>query len=235
MVHFMNQFINKIIQMLGRKDYEVDEYLTSRDIIYILLGKFSDLFRGLYLRMFLKQCGGLIFLGKNCQIKFCNKISVGKTIVIGDGVEINALSKFGIKVGNNFSIHRNSIIECTGIISELGEGLTIGDNVGFAQNCFIQVRGKVEIGNNVIFGPAVSIFSENHLSNDLNKYINQQGTSRKGVVIEEGVWVGTRAVILDGVTVGRNSIVAAGSIVTKDVPPNTIVGGIPAHIIKERT
>ena len=61
-----------------------------------------------------------------------------------------------------------------------------------------------------------------------------QGEIRKGVTIEDGVWLGTRVIILDGVTVGKNSIVAAGSIVNKDVPPYTIVGGIPAKIIKNR-
>lgn len=61
-----------------------------------------------------------------------------------------------------------------------------------------------------------------------------QGEDRKGVYIESGVWIGTRAVILDGVRIGKNSIVAAGSIVNKDVPPYSIVGGIPAKVIKYR-
>ncbi len=64
--------------------------------------------------------------------------------------------------------------------------------------------------------------------------VNLQGVIRKGVKIENGVWIGARAVILDGVTVGNNSIVAAGSIVNKDVPPYSIVGGVPAKLIKTR-
>ena len=231
----MRLLIARLIRSLGREGYEIDTHLTNADIIIILFTKMFGLVRGIRLKLFLKECKGLIFVGKNCNIKNGNKISVGSTLNIGDNVEINGLSRSGIRIGNNFSIHKNSIIECTGVISELGEGLTIGNNVGFAQNCFIQVRGPVRIGNNVIFGPGVSIFSENHVSSDLNKFINEQGTTRKGVTIEDGVWIGTRAIVLDGVTVGKNSIVAAGSIVTKDVPPNTIVGGIPARVIKERT
>ena len=106
--------------------------------------------------------------------------------------------------------------------------------MGIAQNCFIQVRGKVIIGNKVIFGSGVSIFSESHNFDDPDLPVSVQGETRKGVIVEDGVWVCTRAIILDDVTIGKNSIVAAGSIVNKDVPPYTIVGGVPAKIIKCR-
>jgi len=185
------------------------------------------------LQIYLKE-SGVLFVGRNCKLKHCNKIIFGKTIIIGDNVNINALSKHDIKVGNNFSLGANSIIECTGVIRNMGEGLLIGNNVGIAQNCFIQVRGFVEIGDNVIMGPNVSIFSENHNSDDSDLPINMQGETRKGVKIENGVWIGTRAVILDGVKIGKNSIVAAGSVVTKDVPEFAIVAGVPAKVIKLR-
>ena len=77
-------------------------------------------------------------------------------------------------------------------------------------------------------------FFENHLTNELKKYINEQGTSRKGVVIENGVWIGSGAKVLDGVKIGENSVIGAGSIVTKSVPPFTVYGGVPAKLIKTR-
>ncbi|MDC0552109.1 acyltransferase, partial [Flavobacteriaceae bacterium] len=126
------------------------------------------------------------------------------------------------------------IIECTGVLRNLGDGLIMGNNVGIAHNCFIQVRGNIQIGNNVIFGPNVSIFSENHNFSDLDIPINLQGESRKGVKINDGVWIGSRATILDGVSIGENSIIAAGSVVVKDVPPFSIVGGVPAKVLKQR-
>lgn len=159
---------------------------------------------------------------------------MGKTIIIGDNVEINALSLSGIRLGNNVSIHRNTIIECTGVIRNLGEGLEIGNNVGIAQNCFIQVRGKVKIGNDVMFGPGVSIFSEEHGFSDVGVPMVEQPEIRKGVTIESNVWIGTRAVILDGVTIGEGSIVAAGSIVRESVPQYSIVAGIPGKVIRSR-
>jgi len=224
----MKRFINKLIQKLGREKYTIDEGLSNHDLFCILITRGIQIIRGSMLKTRLKSSSGAIFLGKN-------KIAVGKTLQIGDYVEINALSKHGIKIGDNVSIHKNTIIDCTGVISNLGEGLIIGDNVGIAQNCFIQVRGKVQIGSNVIFGPNVSIFSENHNFNDINLPISKQGETRKGVTICDGAWLGTRVVVLDGVKIGQNSIIAAGSIVTKDVLPNSIVGGIPAKILKMRT
>lgn len=228
------KILNKIIGLLGRENYRIDSNLNQYDIIIILWSKSFCLLRGLFLKLTLKKSKGLLFVGKRCKIIFRHKISIGKTVTIGDNVEINGLSKSGIFIGNNVSILNNTIIECTGVIRELGDGLIIGNNVGIAQNCFIQVRGKVIIEDNVIFGPNVSIFSENHIFDNPDLPVNVQGESRKGVKIESGVWIGTRAVILDGVTVGKNSIVAAGSVVNKDVLPYSIVGGVPAKLIKMR-
>jgi acetyltransferase-like isoleucine patch superfamily enzyme len=219
---------------LGRENYQVDLELKINDLIKILVNKFIHIVRGFFLKPFLKESKGLIFLGKRTKIRFKSKIQFGKSVIIGDNVEINALSKKGVKFGNNVSIQKNTIIECTGVIRALGEGIEIGNNVGIAQNCFIQVRGKVEIGNNVIFGPGVYIFSENHVFDNPDLPVSVQGEKRKGVRIEEGVWIGTRSVILDGITIGKNSIIAAGSIVNKDVPSFSIVGGVPAKIIKFR-
>lgn len=163
-----------------------------------------------------------------------NQYILGESVYIGDYVEINALSKSGIKIGNNVSIHKFSIINCTGVLRNLGEGLLIGDNVGISQNCFIQVRGKVSIGDYVLFGPGVTVISENHIFDNLDIPISMQGEVRKGVIIEDGVWIEARAVILDGVKIGRNSIIAAGSIVNRDIPAFAIAAGVPAKVIKYR-
>lgn len=230
----MKKIINIIINKLGRDAYKTDDALSNHDILIIILDYFFKSCRGFFLKIFLKESKGILFVGKRCQIRFKNKIVLGKTIQIGNNVQINALSISGIIIGNNVSILDNTIIECTGVIRHLGEGLVIGNNVGIAQNCFIQVRGNVVIGNNIIFGPYVSIFSENHNFTDPELPVNKQGETRKGVRIEDGVWLGSHSTILDGVTIGCNSIVAAGSVVTKDVDPYTIVGGIPAKVIRKR-
>ena len=228
------KILNNLIDRLGRKDYEIDKSIEKYDLFIFLLNKLRSLFRGFILKVSLKKSKGLIFVGKRCKISYRNKISFGRTTIIGDNVVINALSKNGIITGDNLSIASNTIIECTGVLRNLGDGLIIGNNVGIAQNCFIQVRGKIQIGNNVIFGPNVSIFSENHNFSELDIPINLQGESRKGIKINDGVWIGTRAIILDGVSLGENSIIAAGSVINKDVPSFSIVGGVPAKVLKFR-
>lgn len=230
----MKTLLNRIIRKLGRESYSIDKDLTFKDIVIYGFEKICQSIRGLKLKFFVKSSNGLIFLGRRTKIRYKSKIKLGRTITIGDNVQINALSKEGVVIGNNFTILNNGIIECTGGIRKLGEGLKIGNNVGIAQNAFIQVRGKVIIEDNVIFGPNVSIFSENHIFDNPDLPVNVQGETRKGVTIKSGVWIGTRAVVLDGVTIGKNSVVAAGSVVTKDVEPYCIVGGIPAKLIKMR-
>ena len=230
----MRKFIDCLIQKLGKKDYHIDENISSYDLFLIIKMRFIQVIRGIFLKLKLKSSKGLIFKGKKCKIIFSKHIIVGKSLTIGDNVEINALCRKYVIIGNNVSILKNTIIECTGVISQLGEGIEIGDNVGIAQNCFIQVRGKIKIGNNVIFGPHVSIFSENHNYQNINIPIKDQGASRIGVIIEDDCWIGSNTIILDGVNIGKGSIIAAGSVVTKDVIPNSIIGGIPGKLIKMR-
>jgi acetyltransferase-like isoleucine patch superfamily enzyme len=230
----MKGIINRIIQGLGKKNYSIDDSLGNRDIIIILTGKFFSVIRGFFLKIWLKKSSGLLFVGRGCKIKHCHKIMLGKTVTIGDFVEINALSKKGVRIGNNVTILKNTIIECTGVIKEVGEGLTIGNNVGISQNCFIQVRGTVEIGSNVMFGPYVSIFSENHGYDDTDTPMIEQQTARIGVKLEDDIWVGSGAKILDGVTLGKGCIVAAGAIVTKSFPEYSIIGGVPAKLLSTR-
>lgn len=228
------RIVNKVIFLLGKKNYKLDSELSSCDLFVIVFSKIVQCIRGFFLKFKLKSSSGIIFLGKNCKIQFAKHIQVGKTLTLGDNVTINALCRNGVSIGNNVSILSGTIIECTGVIRELGDSLTIGDGCGFAQNCFIQVRAKVQIGNNVIFGPRCSVFSENHIFKDPDIPIKNQGATFKGVVIEDDCWIGSGAIILDGVTIGRGSVIAAGCVVTKNVPAYSVWGGVPGKLIKSR-
>jgi acetyltransferase-like isoleucine patch superfamily enzyme len=110
-----------------------------------------------------------------------------------------------------------------------GRALRIGKNVFINHACSCVDLGGITIEDNVLIGPRVNLVSENHpLSPSEREYL-----IGNPVVIKRNAWIGAAATILPGITVGENSIVAAGSVVTKDVPPNTIVGGVPARIMKE--
>src|SRR5690606_33764470 len=162
------RIIDKLINKLGKSNYTTDKNLTKYDLLIVVFDRSIKLLRGCFLKLWIKESKGILFIGRNCRIKHCHKISLGNLVSIEDNVEINALCKAGVTIGSNVTILNNTIIECTGVIRNLGEGLRIGNNVGISQNCFIQVRGLVQIGSNVMLGPGVSIFSENHGTKDLS-------------------------------------------------------------------
>ena len=115
----------------------------------------------------------------------------------------------------------------------LSPHISLGDFSGIGDKSYI--HGKVTIGNNVMMGPEVTIFSRNHRYDRTDIPMNQQGFSEdKEIVIEDDVWIGTKSILTAGVKIEKGSIIAAGSVVTKDVPAYTIVGGNPAKIIKYR-
>lgn len=120
-----------------------------------------------------------------------------------------------------------------GVFFGNGSGITIGKQSGIGLNARIQ--GPLTIGNHVMMGPDTIIYTKNHETKRTDIPMIEQGiTAPREVTIEDDVWIGARVVILPGVCIGKGSIVAAGSVVTKDVQPYTIVGGVPAKKIKSR-
>lgn len=230
----MKKIISNIISKIKHEPYQLDGSISSLDLAIIVKDKMVQVIRGKYKTLFFGEHHGIAFCGKGVRVRHASHVRAQEGLTLGDGVYINALSKGGISLGNNVSIGAGSIIECTGVIRELGESLVIGNHVGFAQNAFIGLRGKVVIGDDCIFGPYVSIHSENHVYKDPDVPIRLQGTSRKGVVIGRDCWFGRGAVVLDGVTIGDGCIIAAGAVVNKDVPAYSVVGGVPAKLISSR-
>ena len=110
-----------------------------------------------------------------------------------------------------------------------GDEIRVGRNVFVNQNCTFYDLGGLDIADDVMIGPNVSIITAGH---PLDPAQRRAVTIGKPIVIERNVWIATGATIIGGVTVGENSVVAAGSVVTKDVPPNTLVGGNPARVIR---
>lgn len=179
---------------------------------------------------------GLIFIGKGVSIRFAGHLETGKELIIEDYAEINCLSKQNIRFGNRVTIGKFAIIRPTNTYGgEIGDGLKIGDNSNIGPYSYIGCSGYIEIGNNVMISPRVSIYAENHIYEDSNVSIKSQGIKREFVKIEDDCWIAANSVILAGVTIGRGSVIAAGSVVTKDVPPYSVAAGIPAKIIKQRS
>ena len=114
-----------------------------------------------------------------------------------------------------------------------GKEIEIGSRSGVGINC--RIAGPLSIGDDVMMAPNVTIVTQNHKISDLEIPMRLQTAPKQKVTIEDDVWIGTNVVIMPGVTVGKGSVIGASAVVTKDVPPYAIVGGIPAKIIKYRT
>lgn len=115
-----------------------------------------------------------------------------------------------------------------------GSEIEIGDNSGIGLRC--QLLGAIQIGGDVMMGPDVLIITQNHRFDQLDLPMRHQGFSpSEPVIIGNDVWIGARAIILPGVTVGNGAVIGAGAVVTKGVPEYAIVGGNPARLIKYRT
>uniref|UniRef100_UPI00366E5B9B acyltransferase n=1 Tax=Acinetobacter junii TaxID=40215 RepID=UPI00366E5B9B len=115
-----------------------------------------------------------------------------------------------------------------------GRNLVLGDDVDLATGVLITTDGGVSIGDRTLVGYGTKILSSNHNVPKLPNRIFDSGHTKAPVVIKNDVWLGANCIILPGVTIGEGAIIAAGSVVTKNVPANVFVGGIPAKIIKER-
>lgn len=230
----MKRLVEKVISKIKGEPYRLDPGISTTDLLIILGGRGTQALRGLLRKPFFGRMGGIAFVGRHVTIRHAKHIRAEGGLTIGDGACINALCRDGVTLGDNVSIGAGSVIECTGVIRELGDGVRIGSHVGFAQNAFIAVRGPVEIGDDCIFGPNVAIHSENHVFSDPDTPIRLQGATRAGVRIGRDCWVGEGAIILDGVTIGDGCVIAAGAVVTRDVPDFSVAGGVPARVIGRR-
>ena len=148
----------------------------------------------------------------------------------GRGAKIYHSVRMDTPPYRRFWLGRRSVVESYCCINNAVGDVTIGDYTRIGIHCTL--IGPVCIGNHVNLAQGITVTALNHNFEDSSKRIDEQGVSTKPVVIGDDVWIGTNAVILPGVTIGSHCVVAAGAVVTKDIPDHTLVGGVPAKVIK---
>ncbi len=140
---------------------------------------------------------------------------------------VRVLGKTRIRLGQHVAFRSHITIGGHGL-------LEIGDHSVINDYCIISAYKQVCIGHHVMLAPYVYVLDIDHAFADKQTPISQQGYETAAVTIEDGVWIGTQSIITRGVTIGQNSIVAANSVVTRDIPPNSIAAGNPAVVVKHR-
>ena len=229
----IKRVIEKSIRKFKNPNFTFDENLKNSMLISLFFEKIISLVRALKLIIFFQK-PKLLFLGKNVVFKNISNIELGKGIYLDDYVYLNGLGKGNIIIGNNCRIGAYSRLIISTTYNNLGEYIHIGNNVGMGEFCRIGGSGGVSIGDNTIIAQYLSLHPENHNFSDTSKLIKEQGTTRKAINIGENCWIGAKVTVLAGVTIGNNCIIAAGSVVNKSMPDNSIIGGVPAKIIKMR-
>jgi len=227
--------IEKVIRKLKNDPgYKWNSAYSSKDLLHVSTRRLIQIIRGFLVKPFLKSSSGLLFIGSNVKVRHGYQLTAGKNLILEDNVSIDALSANGINLGDHVSIAKDSILFCTGVIAQKGTGITIGHRTGIGARAFLAGQGGITIGNDVITGPNIQVFSENHNFSDLTQTIKEQGVTKQATSIGNNCWIGGGVSILAGVNIGDGCVIAAGSIVTKSVPANSIAAGVPAKIIRNR-
>ena len=222
--------INHTVSLMKGERFELDPQIPLGYLLSFFLNKGWMCICGMWKLRTMKR----VFVHYSSTIKCRSRIYSMQNLSIDRGCYIDALSLKGISFGNNVSIGKYTTIECTGTLKSLGKGLKVGSRVGLGTHGFFGCAGGIEIGDDTIFGNYVSLHSENHNFQDRNIPIRLQGVKRKGIIIGKDCWIGAKVTILDGTVIGDGCIVAAGAVVRGYIPPYSIIGGIPAKVIKSR-
>jgi acetyltransferase-like isoleucine patch superfamily enzyme len=155
-------------------------------------------------------------------------VELGKGVYVASGAEIVTEGSERITVGGGSFILRDVLIH------SYGGPIRIGDSVGINPFTVIYGHGGVHIGNKVLIATSCVLIPANHNFDRLDVPIQDQGLTCQGITVEDDVWLAARVTVLDGVTIGQGSVVGAGAVVTKSLPPYSIAVGVPARIIGSR-
>ncbi|MBW7909278.1 MAG: acyltransferase [Kiritimatiellae bacterium] len=184
----------------------------------------------LYPRL-LGACGRGVVFGTGVVLRHPHKIRIGNDVVVDDHCVLDAKgqSNEGISIGSGVFIGRNSILSCKNGDIVLGDGA----NIGF--NCEVFSGARVEIGARVMLAAYTYVIGGGHAYDRMDVSPLEQARTAVGVTVGEGAWLGAGVKVLDGTSVGANSIVGAGAVVTKVIPENSVAAGIPAEVLRSRT
>ena len=218
---------------LDRQASSIFKYFLEQ-VLYLLFGWIPTIvgvgLRGIFYRFILKM-DGVAAIESRVRIRFADQIKLGHGVYIDEGAYLHACPN-GIEIGANSIVMHGAILHVYNFREMKQSGIKIGCDSLIGEYSVIRGQGGVSIGNRVYTSPFTQIIAVNHVFDDPNRPFVEQGITAEGIVIEDDVWLGAGAIITDGVRVGKGAVVAAGAVVTKDVPPHTVVGGIPAKPIK---
>jgi acetyltransferase-like isoleucine patch superfamily enzyme len=186
--------------------------------------------RALAYRLILRM-NGLAAVERNVRLRFASNIVLDHGAYIDQGVYLHACPG-GIRIGRNSLVMHGSVLNVYNYRALPHAGIWIGADCLIGEYNVVRGQGGVTIGNRVYTSPMVQILAVSHVFDDPARPFVEQGITARGITIEDDVWIGSGAIVTDGVTIGKGAVVAAGSVVSHRVRSHTVVGGVPARVIR---
>ena len=219
-------YINRQANGLGR-------YILEQ-LLFALIGWVPTVI-GIALRTVLyrliMQLDGVVAIENGVRLRFADQIRLGRNVYLDHGVYLHACPQ-GIEIGENTFVMHGAILHVYNFRALPHAFIRIGANSLIGELNVLRGQGGITIGDRVYTAPLVQMLAVNHVYADPARPMVEQGITAEGIVVEDDVWIGAGAIITDGVRIGKGAVVAAGAVVTKDVAPHTVVGGVPARVIK---
>jgi acetyltransferase-like isoleucine patch superfamily enzyme len=195
-------------------------------------GALGLVLRKIFFKSLFKQVGRNVIFGRNLTLRHPQKISIGDNAIIDDDCLLDGkgTTNAGISIGDGFTLGRFSSLVCKNGTIEIGSHVNIGSSVKIV----VGDGGTIRIGNSIDLGSSCHLSGGSYDYSQVDVLPSSQRQATQGIVIEDMAWIGAGAILLDGVEVGTKSIVGAGSVVNKNVPPKVVVAGVPIKVIKQR-
>ena len=218
---------------LDRQASSIPRYWLEQTL-YLMFGWVPTIIgiglRGIFYRLILRMEGAAA-IERGVRLRFADLIQLGQGVYIDEGAYLHACPN-GIEIGAGTIVMHGAVLHVYNFRNMSRSGIKVGQDSLIGEYSVIRGQGGVQIGDRVYTSPFTQIIAVNHVFDDPHRPFVEQGITAEGIVIEDDVWLGAGAIITDGVRVGRGAVVAAGAVVTKDVAPHTVVGGVPAKLIK---
>jgi acetyltransferase-like isoleucine patch superfamily enzyme len=218
---------------IGRQAASFPRYLLEQ-FLFVLAGWVPTVvgigLRALLYRLIL-QMDGVAAIENGVRLRFASHIRLGNGVYLDQGVYLHACPN-GIEIGEGTFVMHHAELHVYNFRNMPHSGICIGRNCLISEFNVLRGQGGIIIGDNVYTAPLVQMLAVDHVYDDPTRPIIEQGITAKGIVVEDNAWIGAGAIITDGVRVGKGAVVGAGAVVVEDVPPHTVVAGVPAKVVK---